>query len=862
MDRGVLRYSFGLAALILAACPVLRAVEDCVIDPKPNPFREVLLEPEGKGQELRHYFHKMRVTWTNYFKVWAEPREDHQVVTLQELKAEPKFFLHRKVEFSVYLNGRGSFFRQMSAPFTRDTHVNISAWPYGTELWDREQREDIYPFLYIGMHRDELIRKVDAMPKFTPVHFWGKVESINNGYCWIDITDAELMSETPHTLKTLRNMELATNRLLKKDWSLAAANYREAIQTGLPLQTTIRAYEGLGRALMEMGQYSSAREALVEGLEIYGNPREKLADVLKRDERCVQTLVMLAQCDSHLGRNDEAKTCAELAIEMVPSNAVAHAELGLALARLGDVRKGLWELAAAERLAPRTQQNQIQLPEAHRNRGQVYILQDKWEDALGEYDTAVTQRPSEGMYHVERGDVLMHLKKYADAENAYNAAVDILPTRPEPLNLVALAVKSQGDEAKAGGKAEDATKLYEKAIEKVKGSLRIDDTYAPAYGTYAEILRAMGKEEDAKKILEEGAKANPRSSMLMEVLYDQAKATGDWEAMELAASKAVLLNPNDASQHLRLADLLASRPEADWCGAEKEYDVATRLEPSNADAWVKLAHARTVIKDWRGGVIAGVQAVNRAPENGGAWSDLAACRSQIGDVQGSVVAAEEAFRFNDTDMTKVSLAKAYVDRQGVGDVDKAYALAKVAAAEAADANVKAGAHCVLGAILHLKGQHDEALEAFAASEPVANESAWHHLWKGRCELDHGNYEAARTSFDKAASLAAGDGTASVALSRIQEAAVKESKDVAKAEKKGQKEGTHVAAQKTAEDRLAVEEAPKEPVAKEPVEPQTTESDTKPAAQDQSKAEEPKNSPPKIQVQPASTDEGETSVKTR
>jgi len=108
-----------------------------------------------------------------------------------------------------------------------------------------------------------------------------------------------------------------------------------------------------------------------------------------RDKRNIEALILLARADLRLDKPDEAKQAAEAAIAIEPNNALAHAELGLALAMTDDVRGGYRELDVAQKLA------RNQLPEAHRNRAVIAMREGKLSVAENELKQAVLFRPTD-----------------------------------------------------------------------------------------------------------------------------------------------------------------------------------------------------------------------------------------------------------------------------------------------------------------------------------------------------------------------------------------------------------------------------------------------------------------------------------
>lgn len=509
-----------LGLVLVAGFAAVGATEAPICDPTPNPFIPAKLEKQSFGATMRHDFHKMRATWDDYFKVWDKPRESHQCTTLEKIRGTPVFFMHRKVEFNIYLNKRGSFFRAILAPFHRDTHANFSCWAHGADLWDREQRTDVFPFLYVDLKDDKIIRKIDGYAQYTALHVWGDVTMVSEGFPWITLTDAEPLKEPTHSMASLRDLELAWTTMDKKNWTMAERELKAVLEKDIPVQTKIKVYEALGNTQMHLRKYPSARESLVKGLRLYGGPRVQFVDyVTMKDTTAVNSLVMLNKTDLVLGNSEEAIQAGDLAIYLQPNNVVARAEYGLALAKAGDTKKGLWEIDQSQRMAPGER-----LAEANRNRAMVFLDQGNMDGARTELENAIIIKVSDPQLHIELGDVYAAGKDWAKAQSSYESAAKLAPEMPEPLYKLASVFKSMADAAAAENKADDAKKYQDLAIKNLEACEKVDDVFAPAYVLHADILKAQGKPADAVKVLHKGLKAGKRSPSMLKMIEEQIKA--------------------------------------------------------------------------------------------------------------------------------------------------------------------------------------------------------------------------------------------------------------------------------------------------------------------------------------------------
>jgi len=623
MDKRIQVLAAHLLGLVLLSCgPAACAASDEAAAEAPNPFKPPPVHKESISSKWRHGFDTVRTTWEEYFKVFPEELQGFESTTLEKIKAAPVFYVDRKVQFDIYYGKPGSYYRPFTTPFQQDVHANFAGWSYGGELWIKEVRAGIHPLFYVDRHHKELIDKIEHLPIYTPLRLWAVARSKTDNLAWFEVMDAKVIPETALNEATLRHIELGAIQLAKKRYDMAAQAFEGALKLQLPVNAEADVYGMLGRAYYEQRLYTAARNALVSAI--------------LRDERDVPNLVLLARTDLRVGKSDEARQAAERAIAADPANAGAHAELGLALALLDDVRNGYKEFDVAQKLARNL------LPEANRNRALVLAREGKLEAARDELKQAIITRPTDVDFKLELGDLYIALNQLELAKTEFTQARDLAPQRADTHYRVAVVLKRQADGLKKEGKEDAAKKGYEEALENVKNALSKDDQFTPAYGLQAEILRALGRADDAKKVLENGARRNSKDPALQELLYEQALAVGDWGAMEQAA-RAALAIEQSAAAFLRLGNVLVSRPNPDVKAAAEAYEEAIRLAPDNAEYWAVLGHLRvSLLDDAKGAETVLSHAVKLDPKNGGAWADLALAQRNLGKAKAAAASTEKA----------------------------------------------------------------------------------------------------------------------------------------------------------------------------------------------------------------------------
>ena len=360
----------------------LQASDELFVE-MPNPFAPVAVHKESRGARWRHGFHDIRKTWDKYFEVYPEELDGFEPVEYSRVRGDPAFFLDRKIRFELYFGKIGSFYRPVVSPFQEDTYVNFSAWPYGAPLWTKEGRMEVHPLFYIDKRKKDVVDKLMRLPKFAPIHVWAEVRSKSDNTPWIEILAFETLPEPFLDETALRQIEMGYVQLGKKRHELSITALESSLQQQLPVNVEREVYTMLARGYYEQRSLMLARNAL--------------ANAILRDKSNVQNLILLARTDLRLNRPDEAQQAAELAVTLEPASATAHAELGLALAMLGDIRAGYKEVEYAQKLA------RNQLPEAHRNRAMIALLENKPTEALKELKQAIILRPTDVDLKLEIG---------------------------------------------------------------------------------------------------------------------------------------------------------------------------------------------------------------------------------------------------------------------------------------------------------------------------------------------------------------------------------------------------------------------------------------------------------------------------
>jgi tetratricopeptide (TPR) repeat protein len=336
-------------------------------------------------------------------------------------------------------------------------------------------------------------------------------------------------------------------------------------------------YYSIARALR-----SETAHELAHALEAKGEPDEAVAvfrDLVGlrpgngRHWGCYGRLLQ-ARGDHPSSRAALEKAIASLreTVRLKPDDAIAHTNLGLALAAQGKLEEAIAACRAAIRLQP-------DLAEAHNNLGDALRAQGKLEEAIAECRTAIRLKPDFAAAHKDLGDALRAQGKLEEAIAEYRAAIRLQPDFVGAHHNLAYALHAQG-------KLDEATAEYRTAIR-----LKPDD--AGAHTNLGNVLRAQGKLAEASAAYRTAIRFKPDLAKahynLGIALRDQGKL-----AEAIAAYRAAIrLQPDYAEAHCNLGHLL--QEQGRFTEALVEHERGHALGSRRADwrypspEWVRQA---------------------------------------------------------------------------------------------------------------------------------------------------------------------------------------------------------------------------------------------------------------------------------
>jgi tetratricopeptide (TPR) repeat protein len=301
------------------------------------------------------------------------------------------------------------------------------------------------------------------------------------------------------------------------------------------------------------------------------------------------------------------------AIEVTTGNAVAHCNLGQALAAAGKPEQARDEYTRALTIDPNYVSAMVSMSsyynlhrnydeaisclnaaltirpdsdQAHYNLALAFSGQGKTAQAVAEYRAALKINPRHDKALVNLGATLAQQGDLTNAISLYQRALEIAPDNPYAHNALGGALESQG-------KLDDAVRQYSAA-------LQIQPNLVEAHENLAVLLAGHGHFDDARSNFEAAIKLRPNDPALHLEFANTSFAAGDLDTAVTEYSNALKLQPGNLAAHYNLATALARQGQ--WDAALAHFSEVLRLKPGFADAHASMAIIMAQQGNYRGAI--------------------------------------------------------------------------------------------------------------------------------------------------------------------------------------------------------------------------------------------------------------------
>lgn len=277
-----------------------------------------------------------------------------------------------------------------------------------------------------------------------------------------------------------------------------------------------------------------------------------------------QSLTLLGEAFVKLGRFQQAHVVLNRALQVDPKLVNAHRWLGVLYHDLGAMEHAIQHLSEVGKLAP-------QDPRPHRLMGRINKEYERYQFAVDNYKECLRRDPLQK----DRDLVMLELATSQIRLRQYQGAFDVLSALPESTEKLALVAECQ----RGLGKLEEASAT-------LKHSLELDPDHLPSlllvgemaqskadwtaasesFGRAVEkhpmddsakyqlalVLRRLGKEAEAEKLMAESQQIKTKREKLFELHLDAIQRPYDAELRyEMATMFVEMKLPETASQWLR-----------------------------------------------------------------------------------------------------------------------------------------------------------------------------------------------------------------------------------------------------------------------------------------------------------------------
>jgi tetratricopeptide (TPR) repeat protein len=196
------------------------------------------------------------------------------------------------------------------------------------------------------------------------------------------------------------------------------------------------------------------------------------------------------------------------------------------------------------------------------SRAMTQITQRQFQRALDTLRELLQRDSSITTVHSLLGQCYLQLKKYKEAEQAFELVLKQEPDRLYPLFYLGLAHFQQHQ--------------YDKAVPLLEKAILVDPKFFPAYNYLGLIYSDLGQASRAIDVFSKAAaiQENFQTYQMLGFLYAKQKQL---EKAVAAFQKAAALEPDNALVHFHLAGVYALQGRKEL--AQKEFQTAVRLDP-------------------------------------------------------------------------------------------------------------------------------------------------------------------------------------------------------------------------------------------------------------------------------------------
>lgn len=315
----------------------------------------------------------------------------------------------------------------------------------------------------------------------------------------------------------------------------------------------------------------------------------------------------------------------EHALAVTTNNAVAHNNLGTALAAMGEKDEAMGHYTKALSLQPR-------LPLLQNNVGVALAREKKWDEAIARYREAIRLKPDYAAAYNNLGAALVNTGFLNEAATNFSWALNFNPDYPEALNNL-------GGVAEMLGRNDEAIEYYTDAV-------RLDPNSPDARVNLGTLLMKQGRLADAAAHFWKALRADANSVSARYHFGRCLALQGKLDQAIEQFSEVVRLQPENARGHFYLGLNLVSTKR--MASGIEHLRLAIRLRPEWPEAlgalgWILATEPEAEFRDGAEAVRLGESAARiTSNQDPAVLNTLAAAYAETGRFKEAISTATKA----------------------------------------------------------------------------------------------------------------------------------------------------------------------------------------------------------------------------
>jgi tetratricopeptide (TPR) repeat protein len=278
-----------------------------------------------------------------------------------------------------------------------------------------------------------------------------------------------------------------------------------------------------------------------------------------------------ASMSADQGKNDDAEAVLDKLRRQLPNSSVAAMAIGDFYSQHKQADRALAEYRRGLSAAPKNLDIKKRMQDLYLTTAQTALASDLDKELMKD-------APKDILVRIDHGRLLMAQGKPQDAINYLPGVVADAADSVQAHYYLAMAFWQNGDWERAHGALLDA--------------LKISQSFRPALQALAQLSLQQGNSSDAQTYAEKIVQQAPSDSSARQLLAAALARQGKLQLAEEQLVTAKQLAPREPSIPIDLAQV--DRAERKWPEAQKEYDLALKLDPHNTTALSQRADLQIV----------------------------------------------------------------------------------------------------------------------------------------------------------------------------------------------------------------------------------------------------------------------------